>query len=273
MRASVNQEPIVHQVRVGGPNLSRHAIELARGHEGLQIAVRGVQHHGRRRLVHLARLDAEQPVFDHVNAAHAVVPGNRRHGGDQLHERHRHAVQRDWHAAVERQLDIRGVRGPLLDAPREPEHIGGRFGPGILQGTSGINRPTGWHPCCTDSTVAATGMPCASAYNLLLARHAPAPCGCEDAQRRVQGSHGQVQPRLAVALPRRSVSDRGGALHRGEFHELLRHQGACERGGQRILPLVQRHRLQRRQNESTREDVAHMEPVRADRPAASASRA
>ena len=80
----------------------------------------------------------------------------------------------------------------------------------------------------------------------------------------IEGAHGEIEARLPVALARGAVCDGGGALHRGELHELLRHQRPGERRRERVLPLVERARLQRRQDEPAREHVADVEHVRAD---------
>ena len=73
-------------------------LEIARDDELLELAVRGVQDDRRRRLVDLARLDPDQPVLDHVDAADAVRAGNRLEALDQLEERHLDAVGPDRHA-------------------------------------------------------------------------------------------------------------------------------------------------------------------------------
>ena len=261
-------EAVVHQVAVRGAEVTRNPIELARRHERLQVAVRRVEHDGGRRLMDLARLDAEQPILDHVDPADAVVAGNRRDGGKELDERHGHAVQRHRHTRLEGQLDVRGIARSVLDRARELEHVRGWLRPGILEHAAGDRaapqvgvRPVRvlqrrCHRYAAGRGVGDRLRPC----------HVPLARGREDAQRGVERAHREIEPRLPVALPCGPVRDGGRPLHRGEIHERLRHQRTRERGGKRVLALVERAGLQGREHEAAREGVAHVEHMGADRP-------
>ena len=85
-------EAVVDEVGVGAGQLVLDALEIAGHDQLLELAVRGVQDDRRRRLVDLARLDADQPVLDHVDPADAVRAGNRLEAFDHFEERHLDAV-------------------------------------------------------------------------------------------------------------------------------------------------------------------------------------
>ena len=63
--------------------------------QALERGVRGVQDHGRRRLVDLAALDADEAILDVVDATDAVLAAERVEALDELDRRDRLAVERD----------------------------------------------------------------------------------------------------------------------------------------------------------------------------------
>ena len=78
--------------------------------------MREVQHDGGGRFVERARARAVGLHLDAIETADAVLAGDRLQALDQLAEAHRHAVDADGGAALEFDLDVRGLRRRLVEA-------------------------------------------------------------------------------------------------------------------------------------------------------------
>ena len=162
----------------------------------------GMQHGGRRRLVDLAALDADQPVLDVVDPAHAVLSGERRDSFDQLDRRQEFAVEGNRNAALELDRDLRrlggfgGIRGPGVDIIR-------RRDPGILEDTGFDRAPPQVDIDRVRRTLGDWDLDTAlrRVVDLLLARQAhPDPHRGDHLQARVQGVDRDVEADLVVAL-------------------------------------------------------------------------
>ena len=95
-------EAVVDERGIPVGELGLQVLQVALDRQRLERAVRRVQQRRGRGLVDLARLDAHEPVLDHVDPADAMGARDRRGPGDQLVERELVAVDRDGHALFER---------------------------------------------------------------------------------------------------------------------------------------------------------------------------
>ena len=100
--------------------------------------MRVVQHHGRRRLVHLTRFDTDQSILDMVYATHAVRPGQLVQARDERHRidalgAFRLIAQCDGHAPLEIDRDVGRFLGSEagIDGPRV--RVFGWLIPGIFE--------------------------------------------------------------------------------------------------------------------------------------------
>ncbi len=99
----------------------------------LQLAMGLVQDHRRRRLVQLARLDADQPVLDVIDPADAVLAAELVEPFDQRHAVELLAVEADRPAVLEVDVDVSRLVGRLGRVDRPGEGLGRRFVPGIFE--------------------------------------------------------------------------------------------------------------------------------------------
>src|SRR5947209_7784926 len=80
-------QAVVHDVRVVQAHRAREAIEIPRRHKLLELFVGRMKGDGRWGFVHFAGLDADEPIFNHIDAADSVRARDRAEGADQLDER------------------------------------------------------------------------------------------------------------------------------------------------------------------------------------------
>ena len=99
-------EAVVDDVGVFLREALLESLEILGDDQPLELAMRGMQNDGRRRLVDFARLDADQPILDHVDSADAVNAGNRLEAVDELGQRHGDAVDRRPARPLPFDLDI-----------------------------------------------------------------------------------------------------------------------------------------------------------------------
>ena len=129
----VRGEPqaVVDEVRVLLPQQILGAQLVLRQRELLERLVRGVQRPRRRRLVDLARLDADETVLHEVRPPHAVLAGPLVQRLRERHAVHLVAIEADRASVRESDLDFsRGVRR-VLRRPRPGIDLFGRRRPRI----------------------------------------------------------------------------------------------------------------------------------------------
>ena len=240
LAVAAEPEAVVDQLGIllGHPRLEA-ALVAGEGHL-LQGLVGHEQRHRRRRLVDLPRLDAHQPVLQHVYAPHAVLAGQGVQGRDQLHRPHLAAVQGHRHPLLEGHLHIGGGVGRAVEGPRPLEGVLGRLLPGVLQGPA-LHRASpqvhvhrvGAGLGDRHGDAVALGV-----FDLPLPVHVPLPHRRHDAQVGRQGLHRHVEAHLVVALAGAAVGHGRGPLLPGHLHQQPGNEGARKGRGQRVVPLV-----------------------------------
>ena len=224
-----------------------------------------VDDRGRRCLVDLPALDADEAVLDMVHPTHAVGARQIVEVLDQGHGVSPIAVERNWHAALEadhyldRRRGLVGIDGPAVD-------VFARRCPGIFE-DAGLDRAAPQVDVDRvdrvlgdrDLDVAGLGV-----LDLLLAAqtHADAHRG-DDSQRWVQGVGGDVEADLIVALAGAAVRDRVGAFLVSDLDEELGDHRAGHGRGQRVDALVERPGLYVRPAEVAHEAVAAVDDISA----------
>ena len=101
--------------------------------ERLQLAVRLHQHGTGRSLVHAARLDADEPVLDEIDAADAVLPGDPVEPLDEPDTVEALAVERHRRPLLESDGHLGARSGRVRRVARQHEQIRGRLEPRVLQ--------------------------------------------------------------------------------------------------------------------------------------------
>ena len=266
----VRGEPqaVVDQVGVLLRDALLHPVLLLRERYRLQRPVRLQQRDGGRRLVDLARLDAHQPVLDHVDAADAVLARQRR---EPLHQRHRArplAVQRHRHPVVERHLDVRRLVGGAVQRARPLVRILGRLHPRVFEGAA-------FHRAAPQVLVGGVGradggrdrdaVPVRVVDGLLAGQHMLAR-GAHDGQLRRERVDGDIEPHLVVALAGAAVRDGGCTHFMRSVHEQLRDQRPPERGGEGVGALVDGVRGEAGEGEEAQEVLARVDHIHRRRP-------
>ena len=242
------------------------AIRVPGRHQPLQFLVRGMENDRRRRLVDLARLDADQAVLDHVDAADAMRAGDRAEAVDELDDRHRHAVDRRGHAALEGDFDVRRFVRAIARRPGQRVDLFGRFGPEILERTA-------FDRAAPEIGVGAVGavhrrrhrdssLP--RVLDFLGPGHRPFAGRRDDHDRRIEGAGFDIEPYLIVALAGAAVGNRARLFDAGDLDQLPRNQRPAERRPHWIAVFVDRVGLERRQDVVARELLADVEHVGAD---------
>src|SRR5215813_346076 len=112
----------------------------------------------------------------------------------------------------------------------------------------------------------------AGVLDLVLTVHAPFAHGRHDLQLRRQRGGRHVEADLVVALAGAAVSDALGALSARDLHQQGGDQGTAQGGRQRVLPLVDGARLQRRPHEVPQEGTLPSTTYAATAPTRSARR-
>ena len=247
---------VVHQIGVHvGDDVGRSR-EIAARDEALEITVRRMQHRSRRRFIDLACLDPDNSVLDHVDPADAMVASDRRQRVHELDERHRDAVYRDGNALGESHLDVQRVHRRTRRARESARRS--RPAPPARDRQAHRTEPTGPRDscrcCCTGSVAPVMAMPRARAKEVPRRGSSPITRRCETSARD-QRADRKLESHLVVALRGPAVRDRGCTLHPRDFHEAAGDERACQGGRERIVPLVERSSLQRRQDVPPRELV------------------
>ena len=220
-------EAVVDELRVAAGELGLRVGEIALADELLDPGVGGHQHGGGRRLVHLAALDPDEPVLDHVYAADAMRTRERPGPRDQVDEPHLLAVDGHRQPRLELDLDLlrRGKRA--LRGQREGERLVGRLEPRVLQRT-GLDRAA---PEVVVDRVGRAGLDrhldavLVGVGDLLLAGHPPVAHRREHRQVGRERGHGRLEPDLVVALARTAVGHRGRAVLTGDAYQPAADQG------------------------------------------------
>ncbi len=213
---------------------------------------------GGRRLVDLARLDADQPVLHVVDAPDAVLAGPLVEALDEGHAVHLLAVEGDGHAPLEANLDIARLVGRFVRRARPDEDLLRRLLPGVLQDAAldaaapevlvdGVGALLG----DGDRDVVRCGV-----GDLLLAGHAPLAHRRDDLQVGRQGLCADVEAHLVVALAGGAVADRRGPFLAGHVHHQLGDERPRQGRGEGILALVEGAGGQGREDEVAHEEVA-----------------
>ena len=236
------------------------------GH-ALQLLVRGDQRDRARRLVHLAALDADQPVLDHVEPADALRAGPPVQLGDGLERGDRLAVDGDRHARVEGDDDLvrvarRGrVGGVASRGPRS-----GAFQMSSRKPVSTARPHRFWSIEYGDLRVTSIGRPFSSAYAIALSRvQAKSRAGAIDLQVGRQRAEPDLEPDLVVALAGAAVRDDRAAVLPGRRDQVLDDQRPAQRGHQRVAVHVEGVGAQRRQAEVGGELLARVDHARTPR--------
>ena len=189
--------------------------QLARQGQLLERSVRRVEHHGGRRLVDLAALDADEAVLDVVDAADAVGARDAVEPLDQLDAAEAVPVDRDWDALLEADDDLARLprRIGRVDCPGE--RVGRRGRPRILE-HAGLDRAAPQVDVDAERRARAgrdVDAALARVGELLVACHAhPDPHRRDDAQGRIEGGHRHVETDLVVALAGAAVRDEPAPL-------------------------------------------------------------
>src|SRR5690625_1954988 len=241
-RALERREPlaVVDQL---GPALVHGLLEaglLALDGDVLKLLVGGDERDRAGGLVHLAGLDAHEPVLDDVDPAHALGAGAAVELLDGLQRGHRHAVERDGDALLEGDDDLVGHR-------REGRVVGvavdvlGRRVPDVLE-EPGLDGPAphvlvdgeGVVLRRLDRQVVALGVvdgDVAGEGEVVDRRQA--------LEVRGQGGDAHLEADLVVALAGAAVGHGGGAELAGGAHEVLDDHRAGQRRDHRVAVLVE----------------------------------
>src|SRR2546423_9271722 len=247
--APVTGEPLalVHEARVLRRNRSLEMASLGVEHQVFESPVRRVKDDSRRRLVDLARLDSHEAVLDHVDAADAVQAAQTVELLNQGYGAGLAAIERRRYALLEGQLDDPGAGGGGVHRRSPAICVLGGFEESIFQDPGLDGSP----PQVLVHTVRRFGLYLngevvpAGVGDLLLPGHRhPIPKRREDLELGVEGPHRDVEADLVVSLASRTVPHPGRALAGSNLDEELGDQRPAQGGGQRVLPLVQRARLQ-----------------------------
>ena len=85
--------------------------------------------------------------------------------------------------------------------------------------------------------------------DLLLPGQAPFPSRGNDIELRGEGSNADIEPHLVISLPSAAMSHRRSPFLAGGIHHQFGDQGASQRCGQGVLPLIEGISLKSRENE------------------------
>ncbi len=208
-------QAVIHELRV----LLRDPLlvmqKFAIQHEALKVGMREHEDRRRRSFVRLARLDADEAVFDHVHAADAVLRAHIIKLRDELEGPEFLAVKADRDAFVEFDRDNTVLEIPLFGAARPLERILRRFRIRVLE-DAGLDR---YAPHIFVDGIGALlrdvdGYPVFErVINLFVARlKFPFAQRRQDLKRAVKRLDRHFKTHLVVALAGTAVADRGRLL-------------------------------------------------------------
>ena len=205
------------------------------------------QQHGGGRLVDFARLDADQPVLEVVDAADPVLAPHlvqRRH---QVQRSDRLAVKRNRQTLFEADLYIGRIIGTLPRVARPRIDLGGRLRPRILE-HAGFDRAA---PQVLVGRVRGTDggrdldAVLVGVLDLVVPIHTPLAHRRDHLELRRERGCGDVESHLVVALAGAAMSDRAGAFAARDLDHHRRDQGPAQRGRERVLLFIYGARLER----------------------------
>ena len=241
-------EPVVDHLR---PLLGDDIFEprdLLRQRDVFQRLVRLQEQHRGRRFVDLARLDADQPVLEMIDAADAVFPAHPVQGRHQIQGRDWLAVERDRNSFFEANLDIGRLVGALARVAGPGVDVFRRLSPRILEHAC-LDRAA---PQVLVRRVGRAGRGrnldavLGRVVDLVVAVHAPLAHRRDHLQVGCERSGRHVEAHLVVALARASMRYRLGAFATRDLDHHGRDQRPAKRGRQRILLFIDRTGLQGR---------------------------
>ncbi len=184
------------------------------------------QRHRAGSFVHLATLDADGPVLDHVDTPDSIGARQPVHLGDQSREPKHLTVERDRDTALEADHDLEGRRrGPGIR--RERVRLVRRSVPRILE-DPGLDRPP--EQVFVDGVRRRGRLDDGDAaservLDFLVPRPDPIAQRSDDLHARVVGLEGELEAKLVVALSRAAVDDGLGAELQGDLCHRLRDDG------------------------------------------------
>ena len=200
-----------------------------------------------RGLVDAPALHADQPVFDHVDDADAVFAAQLIELIDDVDRLHLLAVDRDGHALFKAQRHIGGLVGGLLGRNAHLEDlIVVRLVRGVLEVETLVRQVP------EVLVLGVVGLPVDLERDIVLLRvgdllfprvELPEPPRGDD--RHVGGERldRQLEPHLVVALAGAAVDDCVGALLLGDLNQPFRDDRPRKGGAQQVFALVDRARL------------------------------
>ncbi len=268
----VRREPqaVVDQIRV----LLRHALlepQLQlRQRQRFEGAVRFEERDRPRRLIDLARLNPDEPVLHHVDAADAMLPRERVQPLHQLDRRHVLTIESHRHPVVERDGDVRRLFGRRVERLCPGVHLLGRLHPWVLEDAR-LHRPP--PQVLVRRVRRGDGLLDRDAVPLrvrdrLVPVHQVLARRPHDLQVGPQRPDRHIEAHLVVALAGAPMRHRRRAHLARLVHQQLRNQRPPERRRERIRTLVHRPRRQRRKHEEPQEVLArvhHLDGLRARR--------
>ena len=216
-------ETVIDQVGVGLAHERLEPERFLRKREELEFTMGLVEHDGRRGLVDLARLDADQAILDVVDPADAVLAPELVERTDQLDAVGLATVEGHGLAVIERDLHLLRLigRAPRVHGPLE--RLRRRLDPGIFQ-DSGLDRPAPEVLIgAEDRFLGRLDLDAVLRGKLEFLRARPLPLADrgDDLQLRRKRLKGDVEADLVVPLSGAAVRNRRGTvLACNPYHEL-----------------------------------------------------
>ena len=226
-------------------------------------AVRRKQDRAAGRLVHAARLHADEAVFDQIETADPIVVAELVEGGEQGRGAHRLAVDRDRIAFLERDLDHGRLVGRVLGMNGARVDISRRFFRRVLQNLAlggdvqevRVGRKRRFAALVLgdrDLMLLGEGNERIAGGELPFApRRDDLDVGLERVSR-------QFEAHLIVALAGRAMSDRVSAHFAGDLDQVLGDQRPRNRGAKEVQALVLGVGAEHREDVVAHEFLAHV---------------
>ena len=216
--------------------------------EGFEFAVSGEQQGASRSFVAAARLDADEAVFDQVDASNRVASADFVQQFDQRHRIEIHTIYGDGHTFFESDFDLFLLIGSLL---RRLRHL-----PGAREGrVGGVLEFPAFVADVPEITIAAVNLLAARGHGntallgiveTIFARfQIPLAPRRHDFQLGSERLVGHLEADLVVAFASASVADGRGAFAQRDFHLMFRDHGTGKRGAEQILVFIHRPGFQR----------------------------